>query len=124
MKDWFEAAWFDGTVQIPLSIKEEWNTLWIADLTMMNEEKGTQTTGGYCAVDNNASTSIIFSGNWEQQHGDWYDITDAVCSSNEIVFLTEGGGEYVGYWCRQKFCIGGWTPTGENDPHVQVCNHD
>ena len=41
LKDWFEASWFNGVVQIPLIIRSDWNTLWIADLVMINEERGT-----------------------------------------------------------------------------------
>ena len=40
LKDWFEASWFSGVVQIPLVIRSDWKTLWIADLVMINEDVG------------------------------------------------------------------------------------
>ena len=86
--DWFDAAWFDGIVQIPLTIKESWNTLWIADLVIMNEGSARPyIIGGYCAVDNNAATSIIFSPNWGQEFSGWFSPDDAICTPDEKVIV-------------------------------------
>lgn len=122
LKDWFEAAWFDGVVQIPLTVKESWETIWIADLVMMNDEVGTYNVGGYCAVDNNSAVSVVFDDSIDSLFDDWFDIDNAICTKDEDVVFMEDGAEYDGYWCREKFCLGSWTSKDWDDPHVQVCN--
>ena len=58
LKDWFEAAWFDGVVKIPLTIDD---SLWTADLYSFRPDTGGLTDGGVCVLDNNSASTVIFS---------------------------------------------------------------
>ena len=37
LKDWFDAAWFDGMVKIPLTVDK---SLWVADLYTFDMKNG------------------------------------------------------------------------------------
>ena len=56
LKDWYEAAWFDGMVKIPLTID---NSLWVADLYITDSD-GVVYDGGYCVIDNNSGSTVIY----------------------------------------------------------------
>jgi len=38
LKDWLEATWFDGTVQIPITLDRVTKSLWMADLVIISEK--------------------------------------------------------------------------------------
>ena len=57
LKDWFEAAWFDGVVKIPLRVDQ---TLWTADLYSFDPNTSELVDGGFCVLDNNSAYTMIF----------------------------------------------------------------
>lgn len=120
--DWFDATWFDGIVQIPITVDEARGSLWLADLVVWNTKTNHYIVGGYCSLDNNGAQTIIFSPEMLDHHAGWFTDSDADCSSTETVHVTEDGDEFEGLACRQKLCVGSWIVSLWDDQHTQVCN--
>ena len=78
LADWAEAQWFNGVVQIPLTIDKTLQTSWIADMMLYAGDK--MYHGGYCAIDNTSTTSLIFSTSLTPQ-GIWFSTNYAACTS-------------------------------------------
>ena len=97
-------------------------TSWVANMVVKDESDGTYQHGGYCAIDNNADTSVIFSSDITAS-GSWFAPEYASCESTTDVKILADGGEYEGQECRDSVCIGWWNGSStKDDPHTQVCN--
>ena len=121
--DWFDATWFDGVVQIPLTVDEARGSLWLSDLVIWDEDNNDYIVGGYCTLDNNAAETIIFGPkihSWWSTN--WFTASNADCSSESTEHITEDGASYEGLICRQKMCLGSWVLSAWDDKHTQVCN--
>ena len=98
--DWADATWFDGVVQIPITIDEHRGSLWLTDLVVWDEDAGNYIVGGYCTLDNNSANTVIFSPKISSFWSGWFDVDDASCTSEATEHYTESGETFDGYMCR------------------------
>ena len=123
LTDYFEAAWFDGMVKIPLTIDD---SLWVADMYSFYPDTDTIQDGGVCILDNNSAASVIFSRWITGDEDNWFEGYSNVntCADDKEETILEDGYVFKTYECRQKLCIGSLIDGLQLDPHTSVCNVD
>ena len=103
LKDWTHSTWFDGMVKIPLVVD---NTLWVADLYSYDPSDDSLENGGYCVIDNNSASTVIFGAGLMGEDEDWVTREQLGCSTDKDVVIVEDGYLFRGYDCRGKICMG------------------
>ena len=120
LKDWAHSTWFDGMVKIPLVVD---NTLWVADLYSYDPSDDSLENGGYCLIDNNQATTVIF-GTGITHVDDWVTMDQLGCSTDKEMVILEDGFLFRGWPCRSKICIGSRVEGLMQDVHTSVCNEN